>query len=165
MEDTNLKRKYKDLLNFFGGKHKIKPSISELRNYFKDRYVDTILEGRKCVINLTTLRKTSTEWKKKFKEDWQVITITYRRLDIVFFTWDNYPEYGEEYLIVSDGSVWTRYVYPQYICLSEIFGKKIETLKNNNINELRLQVSLVEFDNLSNKIDIYNDISNLLIEL
>lgn len=163
-EEISLEERYKQLLEFFGGKHEIEPSIRELMFFFKSNYVDIVQPGRKCLVNLRRLKKYSEEDRERFKDDWQPITVTYRRLNIVFFTWDNYPQYGEEYFVIDENNFMTRYTYPQHIILSELYSKKIEGLKDNE-RELKLQVSMVEFDNLGGKITIENDLSHLMIDL
>lgn len=163
MTTEELKSKYEELLKCFNGKHIIKPSIHNLIHFFKDRYVDVLLEGRKCIVDLETARKSSHEYREKFKEDIQQITIVYRRLNVVFFTWDAYPQYGEEYFIIDGSTLWCKYIYPKQILLSEIFEKKIISLKDNQ-EELRLQISLIEFDNFDGRIEIDNDLEHLMIK-
>lgn len=163
-KEVSLVEHYKGLLDFFGGKHEITPSIWQLMDFFKSAYTDIILEGRKCIVDLSRFKKNSNEYRERFKEDWQPITITYRRQDIVFFTWDNYPQYGEEYFIIDELNLMTRNTYPQHILLSELYSKKIEWLKDNE-RELKLQVSMVEFDDLDGRITIENDLQHLMISL
>lgn len=163
MTTEELRSKYEELLKCFNGKHIIKPSIYNLMHFFKDKYVDVLIEGRKYIVDLETARKSSHEYRERFKEDVQEITIVYRRLNIVFFTWDAYPQYSEEYFIIDESTLWVKYVYPKQILLSEIFEKKIISLQNNQ-DELKLQVSLIEFDNFGGRIKIDNDLEHLMIK-
>lgn len=161
-----LKEKAEGLRKAFGGNHIIVPSISGLMDGLRKDYVDLFKKGTKCVVDMQFFKKYASnkdELKKKFEDDWQPITITYRRQDVMFFTWDNYPNYKEEYMIVGSSDAWNKKTYLREIKLSEIFSKKIKRLVDKNFNELVLQMSLVEFDDVKGHVNITNDIEEYLV--
>lgn len=161
-----LKTKVKELRKVFGGNHIIVPSIDGLIEGLGKDYVDLFKKGTKAVVDISLFKKVasnSDEWKKRFKDDWQPITITYRRQDAVFFTWDNYPKYKEEYMIIGAADSWNKRTYLREIKLSEVFSKKIKRLVDKNFDELVLQLSLNEFDNVNGHVTIINDIEEYLV--
>lgn len=161
-----LKEKVEELRKAFGGNNIIVPSISGLIDGLRKDYEDPFKKGVKCVVDLSFFKKhasNASEWKKRFEDDWQPITITYRRQDVMFFTWDNYPKYKEEYMIVGASDAWNKRTYLKEVKLSQIFSKKIKRLVDKNFNELVLQISLNEFDNAEGHVTIINDIEDIVL--
>ena len=161
-----LKKKAEELRKAFGGNHVVVPSIDGLIKGMGKDHVDLFKKGTKAIIDLTFFKKNSSnasELKKMFKEDWQPITVTYRRQDVMFFTWDNYPKYKEEYMVVGATDSWNRKTYLREVRLSEVFSKKIKRLVNKNFDELVLQLSLNEFDDVNGHVTIINDIEDYLV--
>ena len=99
------------------------------------------------------------QWKKLFGNNpWQPITITYKRQYVIFFKWDNYPKYPEEYFMEeSANSVWRKSIYPAVIKYSDIFKKKIQRLKNNQ-RELAVQIGILTIKDMNGQIEIIKDI-------
>lgn len=161
-----LREQAKAIREAFGGNHVITPSIIGLIEGMRKDFNDPFKKGVKCVVDLSFFKKHSSnasEWKKRFEDDWQPITITYRRQDVMFFTWDNYPKYKEEYIIVGASDAWNKKIYLKDIKLSQIFAKKIKRLVDSNFNELVLQLSLNEFDTVKGHVNIINDIEDYLV--
>ena len=144
----------------FGDVLRIKPSVSELRKYFKDDYSDILGEGTKCLVDLHRffMFDQSRDWKGLFNNNpWQNITITYRRCDLVFFTWDDYPQYDEEYFSYTS-SDWPRIVFPKEVKYSDIFKNKIKRMRATNPDELTIQMNVLDIDDLKGKIKVIKDI-------
>ena len=124
---------------------KIDPNLKELQKFFKNNFNQGIIKiGDHAIYDLNTIFYTSPQIKKKFKDDpIQPITITYIRLDVIFFTWDKHPEFGEEYTMYS--ADWSKYLYLKEIKLSEIWKNK-EYLNEKDYDEWYIQTKSVEFD-------------------
>jgi len=143
---------------------KLKPSMSNLIDYFGKDYTDVFKKGTKAYIDLDMFFEydKTRNWKKLFDNNpWQPITITYRRLDIIFFTWDNYPKYKEEYFMEGTNTAWSKIVYPKEIKYSDLFAKKIKKLLKKDPDELEIQMGVLEIDDMNGEIivskDVYRD--------
>lgn len=157
--EQELNEKIKDLKESFDPI--LKPSMNDMQKWFKKEYNDIFYEGRKCLINLRTFFNgpNGSLWRKRFNnEPIQPVTITYRRCDLVFFTYDKYPTYKEEYFIHDGNSTWTRNFYPREIKASELFKNKMYLLKENP-NELYLQVNVLTIGDLYGWITYENDLT------
>ena len=154
-----LNNKLSDLRKIFGEFTTSNASIGNLKKYFKDYFNDEIIQiGGQFILDFTVLFNIDNKFKKKFNnEPIQPITITYKRCDVVFFTYDKYPEFDETYLTLD--SQWTNWLYPVELKQSVLFAKK-EYLKQKNPEEYYLQVNL--FDINSN---ITKYIKDIKIEL
>lgn len=155
-----LDNKIKALKEIFGEATTIEPTMSNLIKYFGKDYSDVFKKNTKCYINLDIFFKCdkTRNWKKLFENNpWQPITITYRRLDIIFFTWDNYSKYGEEYFMEGVNTVWSKIIYPKEIKYSDIFAKKIKKLYKKNPNELEIQMGLLEVKDMDGRVNVIKD--------
>jgi len=123
-----------------------KGNIADLREWFKDNFNEDIVQvGDKLTFDFHALFNIVPAIRKKFKnKPIQPITVTYKRSDIIFYTYDNLPELGEEYIMWS--SDWTKWLYPNKIKQSVLWKHK-ESLKEKNPNEYYLQVNLFNIDN------------------
>ena len=144
----------------------LQPSMKRMQEWFGSKYNDVFYESRKCWINLTIFFNGSNgkSWRKKFNNcPIQPVTVTYRRCDLVFFKFDNFPQYGEEYFVHNVSTNWTKNFYPREIKASELFKNKMYLIEENP-RELYLQVNVVQIDNLNGIIQYENDIdfSNLI---
>ena len=124
---------------------KIDPNVKELQKFFKNNFNQGIIKiGDHAIYDLNTIFYTSAQIKKKFKDDpIQPITITYIRLDVIFFTWDNHPEFAEEYTMYR--AAWSKYLYLKEIKLSELWKNK-EYLNEKDYDEWYIQTKSAEFD-------------------
>lgn len=134
---------------------KIDPNLKELQKFFKNNFNQGIIKiGDHAIYDLNTIFYTSPQIKKKFKDDpIQPITITYIRLDVIFFIWDKHPEFGEEYTMYS--ADWSKYLYLKEIKLSELWKNK-EYLNEKDYDEWYIQTKSAEFD--TKYTNIINDI-------
>ena len=68
----------------------VDPNIKELMKFFKKTFNEDIVQiGDKLIYDFNALFEMSPSVKKKFNNDpIQPITITYKRADILFFTFD-----------------------------------------------------------------------------
>lgn len=133
---VNELRKY---LNF----EPVDPNLGAIKNFFKDRFnPDIVHVGDKATFIFQTLFRMSSKLRKEFNNDpVQPITITYRRLDLIFYTYDKHPEKGEQYLDFN--SDWTKYIYLSEIKMSELWlGKKY--LLEQDPDEYYVQVNLFQ---------------------
>lgn len=123
-----------------------KGNIADLREWFKENFNEDIVQvGDKLTFDFHSLFNIVPNIRKKFKnKPIQPITVTYKRADIIFYTYDNLPELGEEYIIWD--SDWTKWLYPNEIKQSVLWKHK-ESLKEKNPNEYYLQVNLFNIDN------------------
>ena len=144
----------------FGDALIIEPSMYELQKWFKKDYVSPFKKGIRCYIDLRFLFKfdKTRQWKKLFDNNpWQPIMITYKRQDVIFFKWENYPKYPEEYFMEeTTNSVWCKSIYPAIIKYSDIFKKKIQRLKNNQ-RELTVQIGILTIKDMNGQIEIIKD--------
>ena len=103
----NLKQAFGDLL--------FASNIQDIRKFFKDSFNEEIIKvGDKLVFDLTPIFNISPKIKKEYKNDpIQPITITYKRLDIIFFTYDKLPEKGEQYIMWD--ADWMKFLYPTVV--------------------------------------------------
>lgn len=165
MTKKELDNKVKELSDHFKTGRKISPNIKEIMNFFKDKYNTKIFsKGRLCWIDLDFFFNNSEnkkEWRKRFDNNpIQPIKITYKRKDVIFFKWLNYPKYKEEWFVEDKSSlnIWPKIIYPQEIRYSELFYKKIKKLKKKDPEELYIQVNLLELDNFNGLINIEKDV-------
>ena len=92
----------------------------------------------------------SPKIKKQFNNDpIQPITITYKRLDIIFFTYDKHPELGENY--TTWGADWMKWLYPTEVKQSVLWANKTY-LKEKNPNEYYIQVNSYDLKNKYGKL-------------
>lgn len=139
----------------------LKPSMNSMQEWFKDKYNDIFYENRKCLINLKTFFNgpNGSSWKKRFDNNpIQPVTVTYRRCDLVFFTYDNYPKYKEEYFVHDGNSNWSKNFYPREIKASEMFKNKMYLIEDNP-DELYLQANVISIDDLNGIIKYENDLT------
>lgn len=155
-----IKQQIQNIKKTFGDALIIEPTMDELQKWFKKDYVSPFKKGIKCYIDLRFFFKfdNTRQWEKLFDNNpWQPITITYKRQDVIFFKWDNYPKYAEEYFTEeSTNSVWHKHIYPSIIKYSDIFKKKIQRLKNNQ-RELEVQIGILTIKDMNGQIQIIND--------
>ena len=155
-----VKQQIQNLKKTFGDALIIEPTMDELQKWFKKDYVSPFKKGIKCYIDLRFFFKfdKTRQWKKLFDNNpWQPIMITYKRQDVIFFKWENYPKYPEEYFMEeTTNSVWCKSIYPAVIKYSDIFKKKIQRLKNNQ-RELAVQIGILTIKDMNGKIEIIKD--------
>ena len=144
-----LDKKVKELQEYFNVSYD--SNLKELQKVFKDNFNQDILKvGDHAIFYLKSLFNMSPETKKKFKNDpIQPITITYIRQDVIFFTWDKHPEFGEEYTMYD--ADWAKWLYPVKIKLSDLFKNK-EYLKEKDYNEWYVQTHIMKFNSKFTKI-------------
>ena len=130
-------------------------NLKEIQSLFKDKFNPDIVKiGQHAIYDLKAVFYSSPSTKKRFKNDpIQPITITYIRQDVIFFTWDKHPEFGEEYTMYSTN--WSKFLYLDSIKLSELWKNK-EYLKEKDYDEWYIQTNSIEFDTKYTK--IINDI-------
>lgn len=145
MEKNELDEQLKILKENFSTNIMTDGTIYDLRKYFKDKFNEDIVQvGDKLTFNFHSLCYTSPKWKKKFKNDpIQPITVTYKRADIIFYTYDKHPEFGEEYIMWENDL--TKWLYPNEIKQSVLWKYK-ESLKEKDPNEYYLQVHMFDID-------------------
>jgi len=159
-----LNKHVEELKKHFGNAATIRPSITELIKFFGKDYNDVFVEGTKLYIDLTlfmTAGQDRKEWQKRFNNNpWQPATITYSRGEVMFFTWDNYPKYKEEWIVKDGGTMnaWAKNTYLSTVKYSDIFAKKIERLEKKNPDELYIQTHILTIDNIDGKIEVINDL-------
>ena len=155
-----IKQQIQNLKETFGDALIIEPTMDELQKWFKKDYVSPFKKGIKCYLDLRFFFKfdKTRQWKKLFDNNpWQPIIITYKRQDVIFFKWENYPKYPEEYFMEdSTNSVWCKNIYPAVIKYSDIFKKKIQRLKNNQ-RELTVQMGILTIKDMNGQIEIIKD--------
>jgi hypothetical protein len=123
--------------------------------------VSPFKKGIKCYVDLRFFFKydKTRNWKKLFdNEPWQPIIITYKRQDVIFFKWMNYPSYAEEYFMEDSTSVWTKNVYASVIKYSDIFKKKIQRLKKKKPSELEVQMGILTINDMNEQIEVIKDV-------
>ena len=156
MEKNELDEQLKILKEKFSTNIMTDGTIYDLRKYFKDKFNENIVQvGDKLTFNFHSLCYTSPKWKKKFKNDpIQPITVTYKRADIIFYTYDKHPEFGEEYIMwESDLAKW---LYPTELKLSVLFDKK-SYLKEKDPEEWYIETNLFSINDKYTK--LINDIN------
>lgn len=157
--EQELNKKIKEIKESFDPT--LKPSIHGMQQWFKNNYNDIFHEGCKGWINLKVFFNgpNGSTWKKRFNNvPIQPVTVTYRRCDLLFFTYDNYPKYDEEYFVHDGNSNWSKNFYPRHIKASELFKNKMYLLKEN-IDELYLQSNVIRIDDLDGIIVYENDLT------
>lgn len=162
-ENLNIEEKYKELLLFFGDSRTVSPSIYVLKQI---RWIPEMFKkGTKCWLNLEKFKESYAvkEWANQFEDNWQPITITYKRGGVMYVKFDDYPKVKEFHFDEDGWNLFTQNIYLRKIYYSEFFKKKIKKLKDKNIDELKLQVSLFEFDDKNGKVEIVKDVENYLI--
>jgi len=147
MNKEELDKKLAEIHEAIGGKATVDVSYGDLEKFFKKSFNDEMFAvGRKVIIDLSMQMKWASNkawWRKRFKNNpYQPVTITYRRLDLIFYTYDNFPEYEEEYISTNGDN--TNKFYIADVKVSEIFKGK-EYLKETKPNEWYLQTHLVDF--------------------
>ena len=115
------------------------------------------------MLDIDKMKRVNSWYAKSFDNPLEPVTITYKRQDVVFYKFDNYPQYGEHYIIESDNGAFNRNLYIKELRLSEAFKNKIKKLKDTNLNELMLQVSIVEF-NTHGITEVINDLNGIKID-
>lgn len=142
---AELDKKLEMFTRIFSDNILSKGNIADLREWFKENFNEDIVQvGDKLTFDFHALFNIVPDIRKKFKnKPIQPITVTYKRADIIFYTYDNLPELGEEYIMWS--SDWTRWLYPNEIKQSVLWKHK-ESLKEKNPNEYYLQVNLFNID-------------------
>ena len=121
-------------------------NIKDIRKFFKDNFNEEIIQiGDKLVFDLTPIFNISSKLKKEYNNDpIQPITITYKRLNIIFFTYDKLPEKGEQY--ITWDADWMKFLYPTKVKQSVLWTKK-SSLKEKDPNEYYIQVNSFDFNN------------------
>lgn len=157
-----LDNKVKELKTHFKESTNIECSLDSLMKFFKKSYNKQLFKkGDKCWLNLKTLCKTSPEYKKIFGNDYiQPITITYKRCDLIFYKFDNYPEIKERYF--SEDSHWAKWLYPSELSKKEVQKLKIKKLIDKDPDELYVQLNTIGFDNFNGLIIIKEDLDEVL---
>ena len=159
--EQDIQKQIQGLKETFGSALIIEPTMDELQKWFKKDYVSPFKKGIKYYLDLRLFFKfdKTRQWKKLFDNNhWQPITITYKRQDVIFFKWDNYPKYPEEYFMEElANSVWRKSIYPAVIKYSDIFKKKMQRLKNNQ-RELAVQIGILTIKDMNGQIEIIKDI-------
>ena len=133
----------------------IDPNLKELQKFFKDKFNMNIVKiGDHATYDFNALFYISPKVAKRFKNDpIQPITITYIRQDVIFFTWDKHPEFGEEYTMYD--ADWSKWLYLNEIKLSELWKNK-EYLIEKDYDEWYIETKSMEFKSEHTK--IINDI-------
>jgi len=157
-----LDNKVKELKEAFGEQTYIECSLDNLKNFFKKSYnKDLFKKGDICWLNLKTLCNTNPEYKKIFGTNYiQPIKITYKRCDLIFYKYINYPDIEERYF--SDESHWAKWLYPSKLSKYQAQKLKIKKLINKDPDELYVQLNLINFDNFNGLIIIEDDVEEVL---
>lgn len=146
----------------FGEACVVKPTVYELQKWFKKDYSSPFKKGVKCYLDLRLFLKydRTRDWKKLFDNNpWQPIIITYKRQDVIFFEWLNYPKYPEEYFMENVvNSTWCKIIYPSVVKYSDIFKKKIQRLQKRKPTELEVQIGVLTIDDLNGHIEVIKDL-------
>lgn len=158
-----LDNQVENLKKYFGNARYLNLNIAEIKNNFKEYFNEDILKLRtKWFIDLSIFFKSAdgNKWRKRFNnERFQPITITYKRCDLIFFTWDNYLEYGEDYFVISTKNNWCKNIYPYEIKKSELFKLKFDHLREiGELEELYIQMRIIDFNNFDNRINVIDDL-------
>lgn len=134
----NLKKTFGNLL--------FASNIQDIKKFFKDNFNEEIIQvGDKLIFDLNTIFRMSSKLRKEYKDDpIQPITVTYKRLDIIFFTYDKHPEWGEKYIMWD--ADWMKWLYPTEVKQSVLWAKK-SSLKEKDPNEYYVQVNSFDFNN------------------
>ena len=148
-----LDKKVKELQECFNVLHDA--NLAEIQKVFKDKFNQDILKvGDHATYDLNALFYISSKIANRFKNDpIQPITITYIRQDVIFFTWDKHPEFGEEYTMYD--ADWSKWLYLNEIKLSELWKNK-EYLIEKDYDEWYIETKLMKFKSKYTK--IINDI-------
>ena len=161
--EEDIQKQIQNIKNAFGNACIINPSMEELHKWFKKDYVSPFKKDIRCYLDLRFFFKfdKTRDWKKLFDNNpWQPIIITYKRQDVIFFKWENYPKYKEEYFMEeAANSIWCNNIYPSIIKYSDIFKKKIQHLKNKNPRELAVQMGILEINDMNGQIEIIKDVN------
>ena len=139
----NIKNNFGDLL--------FASNIAELQKFFKNYFNRDIIQvGDKLVYDLSVLFDMSQKIRDKFNNDpIQPITVTYKRLDIIFFTYDKRPDLGENY--TTWDADWMKWLYPTEVKQSVLWANKTY-LKEKNPNEYYIQVNSFDLKNKYGKL-------------
>jgi hypothetical protein len=160
--DDKTKQQIQSIKETFGNACVIDPNMDNLQKWFKKDYVSPFKKGTKCYIDLRFFFKfdKTRNWKKLFDNNpWQPVIITYKRQDVIFFKWADYPNYPEEYFMEEAvNSAWCKNIYPSVIKYSDIFKKKIQRLKKNKPTELEVQIGILTINDMNGQIEIINDV-------
>ena len=162
-----LDNKVAELTKHFGKSAYLEGNMKSIMNFFNDKYNTKIFsKGKLCWINLDFFFNNSEDkkvWRKRFDNNpIQPIKITYKRKDVIFFKWLNYPKYEEEWFVEDNGSlnIWPKIIYPQEIKYSELFKNKINFLKKKDPEELYIQIKVLKVDDFNGLINIVQDVKN-----
>ena len=157
------KQQIQKLKEIFGNACVLEPNMESLQKWFKKDYVSPFKKGMKCYLGLRFFFKydKTRNWKELFDNNpWQPIMITYKRQDVIFFKWIDYPKYQEEYFMEDVvNSVWCKNIYPSVIKYSDIFKKKIRRLQKSKPNELEIQIGILTINDMNGQIEVINDVS------
>lgn len=142
---SQLDKQIEDLRHAFGDLL-FASNIASLQKLFKDKFNQDIIQiGDKLIFDFKSLFKMSSKIKNQFNNDYiQPITITYKRLDIIFFTYDKHPNFGENYITWDSDRM--RWLYPTEVKQSVLFANKAY-LKEKDPNEWYVQVNSFDFNN------------------
>lgn len=163
MTQEEIKNQIEAIRKVMGKDIYFEPSIAKLTKFFNKDYNDPFTKGVKVWVDLTILFENdkTRKWKSLFdNEPWQPATITYRRGDILFFKWDNYPKYKEEW-ICADGSnmnLWNKIMMLQNVKYSVLFKKKIKKLSKKDPDELAIKIGVFDIDTKNGLIKVDNDL-------
>ncbi len=160
---AQLDKQIEELRNAFGNLL-YASNIEELQKFFKNYFNKDIIQvGDHLIYDFTTLFNMSPKVRKQFNNDpIQSITVTYKRLDLIFFTYDKHPDLGENY--ITWDSDWMKYLYPIEVKQSVLWANKAY-LKEKNPDEYYIQVNSFDLNNKYGKLikDIdFSDYKNII---
>jgi hypothetical protein len=120
-------------------------NIADLQKWFKNKFNRKIINvGDKLVFDFHVLFNMNADYREQFKNDYiQPITVTYLRLDVIFFTYDKHPEFGEKYTVWD--ADWMKWLYPTEIKQSVLWKHK-KYLRKKDPNEYYIEVNLFDID-------------------
>ena len=157
-----LDNKVKELKEAFGDQTYIECSLDSLKNFFKKSYNKNLFKkGDICWLNLKVMCNMNPEYKKIFKTNYiQPVKITYKRCDLIFYKYINYPDIEERYF--SDESQWAKWLYPSELSKYEAQKLKIKKLIDKDPDELYVQLNTIDFNNFNGLIIIKDDLEEVL---
>lgn len=152
----NLDEKVKKMKEYFGDSLRIKPSIGNLMKFFKNDFNENVICGRIWIdlSQLMTYGSNAKVMRKRFDNQfWQRAFITYFRKDVVFYKYENYPDYEEEWFSTKD-LIWPDIVYLRDVNIRDLFQKKIARLYEKKWDELYVQIHSFDIDDMNGKINV-----------
>lgn len=155
-----LDKKVEELKKHFGKSRFVELNLANQLKFFKKDFNDKIFsKGKQCFFDLTPMFRNKTFAKRFDNNPIQPITITYKRCDLIFFKWNNYPKYEEEYFAKSINGPYSMVCYPFEVKKSELLGKKIKHLiEKKDFEELYIQKRVIDFENYKGLINIIDDL-------